>query len=122
MNNATISKRLRSVRDSLGFTQEQVATYLGTSREAISYIETGTRPISTMMLQKLADLYGYKFSHFVDETIEEETSPQVSMAFRTRDLSNNDLEIIAQIKRIAMNLDSLYGLLGDVKNDRNESS
>ena len=115
MENATIGKRLQSVRDSLGFTQEQVAKYLGTSREAISYIETGTRPVSTMMLQKLADLYGYRFSHFLDETIEEGESPEVALAFRTRDLSDNDLEIIAQIKRIAMNLGSLYRLLGEAK-------
>jgi len=122
LDNATIGKRLQSVRDSLGFTQEQVAKYLGTSREAISYVETGTRPVSTVMLQKLADLYGYRFSHFLDETIEEGISPEVSLAFRTRDLSDNDLEIIAQVKRIAMNLDSLYGLLGEAKNERNESS
>jgi len=115
LENATIGKRLQSVRDSLGFTQEQVAKYLGTSREAISYIETGTRPVSTGMLQKLADLYGYRFSHFLDETVEEGTSPDVTLAFRTRDLSDNDLEIIAQVKRIAMNLDSLYRLLGEVR-------
>lgn len=115
MENATIGKRLQSVRDSLGFTQEQVAKYLGTSREAISYIETGARPVSTVMLQRLADLYGYRFSHFLDETAEEGTSPEVTLAFRARDLSDNDLEIIAQIKRIAMNLDSLYRLLGEAK-------
>lgn len=117
MDNATIGKRLRSVRDSLGFTQEQVAKYLGTSREAISYIETGTRPVSTLMLQKMADLYGYKFSHFVDETMEEEASPYVSMVFRIGDFNDNDLQVIAQIKRIAMNLDSLYSLLGVARND-----
>jgi len=115
MKNATIGRRLQSTRDSLGFTQEQVAKYLGTSREAISYIENGKRPVSTVMLQKLADLYGYRFSHFVDETVEEGESPEVTLAFRTRDLSDNDLEIIAQIKRIAMNLDSLYRLLGEAK-------
>lgn len=115
MENATIGKRLQSVRDSLGFTQAQVAKYLGTSREAISYIETGMRPVSTVMLQKLADLYGYRFSRFLDETVEEGENPEVALAFRTRELSDNDLEIIAQIKRIVINLDSLYGLLGEAK-------
>jgi len=115
LDNATIGKRLQSVRDSLGFTQEQVASYLGKSREAISYIETGKRPVSTLMLHKLADLYGYKFSFFLEETEKKERKPEVSLAFRTRDLSSNDLQIIAQIKRIAMNLDSLYRLLGEGK-------
>lgn len=112
MENKTIGKRLRTVRESTGFTQEQVAKYLGVKREVISYIETGARPVSTLMLRKLADLYGYKFSYFVDESVKEE-GPQVSMAFRVSDLSDSDLPIIAQVKKIALNLDSLYKLIGE---------
>jgi transcriptional regulator with XRE-family HTH domain len=112
MDNKNIGKRLQSVRESVGFTQEQVAKYLGTKREIISYIETGARPVSTLMLRRLVDLYGYKFSYFVDESVKDE-GPQVSMAFRVSDLSESDLPIIAQVKRIASNLDSLYHLLGE---------
>ena len=112
MDNGTIGKRLQSARGSVGFTQEQVAKYLGSKREIISYIETGARPVSTLMLRRLADLYGYKFSYFVDESAREE-GPQVSMAFRVSDLSDSDLPIIAQVKKIALNLDSLYRLLGE---------
>lgn len=112
MDNKTIGNRLRAVRESTGLTQEQVAKYLGVKREIISYIETGARPVSTLMLRKLADLYGHKFSYFVDESVKEE-GPQVSMAFRVSDLSDSDLPIIAQVKKIALNLDSLYKLLGE---------
>ena len=111
MDSMTIGKRLRTVRESTGFTQEQVAKYLEVKREIISYIETGARPVSTLMLRKLADLYGYKFSYIVDESVKEE-GPQVSMAFRVSDLSDSDLPIIAQVKKVALNLDSLYKLLG----------
>jgi len=112
MDNKTIGKRLRSVRGSTGFTQEQVAKYLGIKREMISYIETGARSVNTLTLRRLADLYGYKFSYFVDESMKEE-GPQVSMAFRVSDLSDSDLPIIAQVKKMALNLDSLYRLLGE---------
>ena len=112
MDNKTIGKSLQSVRESIGFTQEQVAEYLGNKREIISYIETGARPVSTLMLRRLADLYGYKFSYFVEESVKE-GGPQVSMAFRVSDLSDSDLPIIAQVKKIALNLDSLYHLLGE---------
>ncbi|MCD6391091.1 MAG: helix-turn-helix transcriptional regulator [Dehalococcoidia bacterium] len=112
MDNKTIGKRLQSVRESIGFTQEQVAKYLGIKREIISYIETGARPVSTLMLRKLADLYGYKFSYFVDESAKDE-GPQVFMAFRVSDLNDSDLPIIAQVEKIARNLDSLYRLLGE---------
>ena len=57
MDNKTIGKCLQSVREATGFTQEQVAKYLDTKREIISYIETGARPVNTLMLRKLADLY-----------------------------------------------------------------
>jgi len=112
MDNKTIGRRLRAIRESTSFTQEQVAKYLGVKREVISYIETGARPVNTLMLRKLADLYGYKFSYFVDESVKEE-EPEVSMAFRVSDLSDSALPIIAQVKKIALNLDSLYSLLGE---------
>jgi len=99
----------------LGFTQRQVASYLGTQRETITYIETGARPVTTATLIKLADLYGYKISYFLDESRTDET-PHVSMAFRITDLSDSDLETIAEIKRIASNLCSLYKLLGIKRN------
>ena len=112
MDNKSIGKRLRTVRESTGFTQEQVAKNLGVKRENVSYIETGARPVSTLMLRKLADLYGYKFSYFVDESIREE-EPRVSIAFRLSDLSDSDLPVITEVKKIALNLDSLYALLGE---------
>ncbi len=112
MDSGTIGKRLRAVRESSSFTQEQVASYLNVKRESISYIETGARPVSTVMLRKLADLYGYRLSYFLEEPAKEE-SPQVAIAFRVSDLGADDLPVIAQAKRIASNLDSLYGLLGE---------
>ena len=112
MDNKAIGKRLRTAREATGFTQGQVAKYIDVQRESISYIETGARPVSTLMLRKLADLYGYKFSYFVDEAVKEE-SPRVSMAFRASELSESDLPVIAQVKKIALNLESLYRLLGE---------
>lgn len=111
MDTPAIAKRLRAVRESSGFTQEQVASYLGVKRESISYIETGTRPVSTVMLRKLADLYGYRMSYFLDEGAQD-GGPQVAVAFRVADLSVEDLSAIAEVRRVASNLDNLYRLLG----------
>ena len=46
MDNKTIGRRLRAIRESASFTQEQVAKYLGVKREVISYIETGHKTVS----------------------------------------------------------------------------
>ena len=110
MDITTIGKRLRAVRESSGFTQEHVARYLGVKREAISYIETGKRPVSTVMLRKLSDLYGYRMSYFLEDAAAV-TGPQVAIAFRVSDLGPDDLQVIAEARRIASNLDGLYRLL-----------
>jgi transcriptional regulator with XRE-family HTH domain len=81
-------------------------------RESISYIETGARRVSTVMLRKLADLYGYRLSYFLDEAAKD-TGPEVAIAFRVADLGAEDLPVIAGARRIASNLDSLYRLLGE---------
>lgn len=115
MNSKMIGQRLAAVRNSLNFTQKQVANYLGTQRETISYIESGARPVTTATLIKLGDLYGYRVSYFLNESITDE-APHVSIAFRVTDLSDKDLETIAEVKRIASNLCSLYKLLGFTHN------
>lgn len=112
MDTATIANRLKEVRERAGFTQEQVARFLDVKREAISYIENGRRPVSTVMLRKLADLYGYRMSYFLDDAAKD-TGLQVAIAFRVSDLGPDDLLVIAETRRIASNLDSLYRLLGE---------
>ena len=113
LDNVTIGKRLAAARNSIGFTQEKVANYLGMKREVITYYETGSRPVSTSTLAVLADLYGYKLTYFLEQDRHEEESPHVTMAFRAADLCDDDLNVIAEVKRIASNLDSLYRLLGE---------
>ncbi len=107
LDNVAIGKRLAAARKSAGLTQKQVATYLGVQREAVAYIETGSRPVNTSTLGKLVDLYGFKMTYFLEENIVEE-EPAVVAAFRTSNLVDADLKIIAGIKRIALNLDSMY--------------
>jgi transcriptional regulator with XRE-family HTH domain len=48
---------LREAREYQGFSQEDVAKYLGIPRSAISLIETGDRRVDVLELRKLATLY-----------------------------------------------------------------
>lgn len=111
LDSATIGERLAAARNAGGLTQQKVADYLEIKREVIAYYETGARPVSTAILSRLADLYGYKISYFLEVGRSHEEQPHVAMAFRTADLCDNDLHIIAEVKRIASNLDSLNRLL-----------
>lgn len=47
---------LRELRTSLGMTQRELAEYLGVSCALVSYMEKGTRPISTRIQKRLAAL------------------------------------------------------------------
>ena len=107
-----IGQRLKAVRQQLGFTQSQVADFLKVRRENISYYETGSRPIDTLTLSKLSNLYGYSLSYFLGS--EEDTSnPVVATAFRAHDLSPEDLNIIAWVKKFTSNLSIINKIVGD---------
>ena len=59
--------RLREAREYLGFSQEEVATYLGVPRSALSLIEAGTRKVDALELKKLAGLYKRPVAYFTGE-------------------------------------------------------
>ena len=66
----TLGERLREAREYLGFSQEEVATFLGVSRSALSNMETGQRKVEALELKKLAGLYKRTVSHFTGEEAE----------------------------------------------------
>ena len=98
----TVGQNIRQFRERLGFTQASVADYLGIAREQISYYETGTRPVSTDHLQKLADLFGIDaYDLFEADSAQQQIN--VALAFRAEDLTAQDLVSIAQFRRVVNN-------------------
>lgn len=53
-----LAERLRSEREYLGLSQDQVAKALDLPRAAVSAFETGRRKVSSVELARLAKLYG----------------------------------------------------------------
>ena len=58
MNDKEIGKRLRILRNKWGFTQNQIADYLGFKQSQITKLEKGERILKFSSLMKLCDLYG----------------------------------------------------------------
>ncbi len=58
-----LGARLREEREYLGFSQEQVAGYLGVSRSAVSLMESGSRRVDALELRRLARLYRTSMEH-----------------------------------------------------------
>jgi transcriptional regulator with XRE-family HTH domain len=83
---------LRTAREYLGLSQEEVAKYLGVPRTALSQLESGQRRIDALELKKLAQLYKRPVAHFTGEaTVSEEMPDDVAHLARTAaGLSDND--------------------------------
>jgi len=88
----TLCERLREAREYLGFSQEEVATYLELSRSALSNIESGQRKVEALELKKLARLYKRPVSYFTgDETEGESYGEDIAhLARKASELSADD--------------------------------
>lgn len=97
---ATIYEKLKLMREQSGLRQGQIASYLGVTQTFISKVETGERNLTVDQLEKLVNLYGYSLSAFV--SAETDVKP-IRFAYRAQEVSQDDLEVIADIGRIAIN-------------------
>jgi transcriptional regulator with XRE-family HTH domain len=90
----TLGDRLREAREYLGFSQEEVANFLGVSRSALSLMETGQRKVEVMELKKLAGLYKRPVSYFTGEDAEGMAfgAGAKHLARKVADLSPDDLD------------------------------
>jgi transcriptional regulator with XRE-family HTH domain len=87
----SMGDRLREAREYLGFSQEEVATYLGVPRSALSLIEAGTRKVDALELKKLAGLYKRPVAYFTGDEAEDEYGEDVAhLARKARELSPED--------------------------------
>ena len=73
---------------------------MGVTQTYISKVETGERKLTVDQLENLATLYGYSLPSFVDAL--NDIRP-IQFAFRAQEVSQNDLKVIADIGRIALN-------------------
>jgi len=106
-----IVERLREAREYLGFSQEEVSTYLGIARSALSNIETGQRKVDALELKKLAHLYKRPVSHFTGSEVETPIDKDVAhLARKAAELSPQDRE---ELSRFADFLHARKGAKGE---------
>jgi transcriptional regulator with XRE-family HTH domain len=96
----TMAERLRQAREYLGFSQEEVAKYLGIARSALSNIETGQRKVDALELKKLAALYKCPVTHFTGEDADSQAVDE-DFSFLARKVSELSAEDRAELARFA---------------------
>lgn len=105
-----VGERFNELRNRCGLTQSQMAEYLDVDQSYISKCEKNERQFSVDILEKAAALFGCPIEYFTDET---SRFAPMSIALRAKTLATEDLETLAAINKIALNLRFMDGLLGE---------
>src|SRR3954453_13553585 len=94
-----VGQRLRSARETLGLTQEDVAGALGIQRTSVIAMEAGKRNVSALELRRLARLYRRSVAWVLGEEPDAELAGDNGALYRaTAELSAEDKE---QVLRFA---------------------
>lgn len=87
-----VGERLRNAREYRGYSQEEIANYLGISRSSVSLMENGARKVDSIELRKLARLYDVTTDELIGATDESiENREEIKMVARAAsELSEKD--------------------------------
>ena len=110
MEASTINIRLKQLRKESRITQEQMAEYLGVDQSLITKLENGTRSLNVTLIDKICNLFGCSEAYLMGE---DDAYIPLNFAFRSNGIQSEDLESIAVVNRIAMNIRYMNELLGD---------
>lgn len=108
MANKMIGENIRVLRDKAGFTQTNLAQFIGVDQSMISKIEKGERGLSAAMLEKLCALFGVTIEQMENEHV---ATSKLSFAFRGSDFSVTEMEAISAVNKIALNSEFLRVIL-----------
>ena len=103
-----IGNNIKMLRNSIGLRQSTIASFLNVNQSLISNVEKGEKNLSADLLEKLACLFGVSINDIESNTVE--ASP-LSAAFMESDLSIDELEMISDINRIALNSKNMAEIL-----------
>ena len=97
-----MSKNIRALRKKLGYTQEQIAEYLGISTAAVTQYETGARVVPSTTVSKLALLFSIEEYELYQEDPQQQQLLS-AFAFRANELQSQDLKSISEFKKVVLN-------------------
>ena len=96
-----VNIRLRQLRKESRITQEQLAKYLDVDQSMITKLENGTRNLNVTLIDKICSLFGCTDAYLLGE---ESAYIPLNFAFRSNGIQTEDLESIAAVNKIVMNI------------------
>lgn len=110
MTEKNMNERLKYLRKESKITQDQLAKFLSVDQSMITKLENGTRSFSITMVDKICSLFGCSEEFLMGES--DDYIP-LNFAFRSTGIEAEDLESIAAVNKIAINLKYMNELMGD---------
>jgi len=105
-----LGQNAKRAREANGFSQSSVADFLKVDQSLISKFEKGERTLQSDLLERLANLYGNRVADFECEG--QFPEQRIKAAYRSSGMTVDDMEVIHNIKRIALNLFFMTDLAG----------
>lgn len=105
-----IGRNIKFVRENSGYTQKQVAEFLGLNRSAYANYESGERIAPLSVLDGVAKLFGLDIS-LLFEADQSKIQSSLLCAFRADGLSMDDMKQVADFKDVAMSYLKMLKLL-----------
>ena len=100
----------KQLRKESKITQEQLANYLDVDQSMITKLENGTRNLSVTLIEKICNLFGCSDTYLMG--VEDDYIP-LNFAFRSNGIQSEDLESIAAVNKIVMNIRYMNEMIGD---------
>lgn len=96
-----LGERIKGIIKKNGFTQEQIAEYIGVDQTTISKFVNGERSLNFELVDRICVLCGFTLSEVMKGQIDKEP---LTFSFRSTATKKQDLETIAEINQIALDL------------------
>jgi transcriptional regulator with XRE-family HTH domain len=103
----TIGEKFKALRKSSPFNQKQIAEFLHCDQSMISKIENNERNLSVNDLEKIANLFGRSLDYFTSD----DSSDALNVSYRISTITTEDMDGIARVNRIALNIKDMLNLL-----------
>lgn len=97
-----LSKNIRTLRKKFGYTQAQIANYLGITASAVNQYENDARSIPTDVVSKLSLLFSVEEYDLYQENPQQQQILS-AFAFRANEFVEADFKSISEFKKIVLN-------------------
>ena len=105
-----VGARMETLRENMNLTPQAVSSYLDIPTEDLLDMENGNKNITLSILNKLCSLFGCSESYLLCRS---EEFDHAKFALRSTSIEANDLEGIASMNRIYLNMQYLTSKMDD---------